>query len=148
MLDEIFEMFQDRSRKGRGSSSGGLMGKIGRILEGDSDDRSRSSDDRRYDDRAYRDRRDDHRGSGYDDREYGNQDRRFGDRPREDGYDVGERGFARDDSRYSHPEDRRFDARRREDDREFRRRDDDDFVDDRFSPRERKRRAFDFELDD
>ena len=140
MLDEIFDMFQDRSRKRSGSSSGGLMGRIGRMLEGDAEDHSRTGSDRRFVDRDYRDLRGEGRDNGYDDRQYADQDRRFGNRPREADYQASERGFS--------PDDRRFDARGQEADREYRRRDDDEFDDGQVSSRERKRRAFDFELDD
>jgi hypothetical protein len=48
MFDDLLDAFgKDRTKKASRSGSGGLLGSIGRLLEGDGDD-----DDRRRDDRS------------------------------------------------------------------------------------------------
>ena len=67
MLDELFDALtdreRDRSRRSHGSS-GGLLGKIGQLLEGDAGEDRRYADDR-YDDSDRR--RGERRDYGHDD---------------------------------------------------------------------------------
>ncbi len=74
MLDDLFDMVTDRSREKRRGSSGGLLGRIGQMLQVGSD-----ADEDRRDDREYRrrdDRRDYRRDDDDDDERGDRRDRR------------------------------------------------------------------------
>jgi hypothetical protein len=86
VLDTILDLF-DRRRKGatrdRSGGEGGLLGRIGNLVDGDHDDDRRHRDDRRDD--RWRDDDDDHHDDYHDDDERGR--RRSGRRG--DGFDFG-----------------------------------------------------------
>lgn len=69
MFDDLFDSLSDRSRGQRGKS-GGLLGKLGQLLEGDFDEDRHQERERRHDG-AERDR---YAASRRDDREYRRDD--------------------------------------------------------------------------
>lgn len=83
MLDDLFDMVTDRSRDKRRGSSGGLLGKIGQMLQVGGD-----SDEDRYDDREQR-RREDRR-HHRDDDDDDERDSRRGHRRRDFDLDFGD----------------------------------------------------------